>query len=267
MLIEARIWFSIAYRPIPRKMTNPKDFKLKIKVAVVGHIHPDEHKTLCISSPQNGKVFSEMGLDHFTVIETELTNCSFIKIRAESACFGEGMRQTVYNDCLFDHCNLRLDAPGNARFIRCKFANCVFSEMFATSVEFIDCEFPSTKFKGGVFHGRLFGINPHRLQRETNEFRGNDFSTAEFLDIDFRGGIDLKKQRLPTSDNYLYIPDIRAASKALDEMRLPAADQELNRIRKRLKTRLDLYKDDLQKDQLLRIDFPPLFRYALARTR
>ena len=48
------------------------------------------------------------------------------------------------------------------------------------------------------------------LLREVNEFDGNDFSGADLLKVDFRGGIDLSRQRLPCGDDYLYLPDAAA---------------------------------------------------------
>jgi hypothetical protein len=38
-------------------------------------------------------------------------------------------------------------------------------------------------------------------------FRGNDFSAMQFSEVEFRGGIDLRKQRLPTGPLDLYIKD------------------------------------------------------------
>ena len=45
------------------------------------------------------------------------------------------------------------------------------------------------------------------LRRERNEFHDNDFSHAQMTEPDFRGGIDLTRQRLPSGPEYFYVAD------------------------------------------------------------
>lgn len=47
--------------------------------------------------------------------------------------------------------------------------------------------------------------------RPSNEIHGNDFAGAELIGVSFRFGVDLTAQKLPTGDDYLYLPDAEAA--------------------------------------------------------
>ena len=122
------------------------------------------------------------------------------------ACFGSGTSDSEYYDCSFDGSKLAAGAPGNARFVRCSFRNVLVRELCCHKVEFIDCTF-SGKFLSGYFNGSIPDDKAARLGRNKNEFRGNDFSQMEFIDIGFRTGIDLALQKLPTGSDYLYIAD------------------------------------------------------------
>jgi len=117
------------------------------------------------------------------------------------------MDQSSYVDCCFDGAEIFASNPGNARFQRCTFRNAKIQVFRGLDVEFIDCLF-SGVIKKGFFNG-----TPHRdtvappISRAQNEFRGNDFSGAKLLDVGFRTGIDLRLQRLPKGDDYIYVEE------------------------------------------------------------
>ncbi|MCW6005679.1 hypothetical protein K1W54_13985 [Micromonospora sp. CPCC 205371] len=73
----------------------------------------------------------------------------------------------------------------------------------------IDCTF-SGRLKKVVFYGRLGGIYTMESGQRLNEFRGNDFSGADLAQVEFRWGIDLSRQVLPTGSDYVYLPDSAA---------------------------------------------------------
>ena len=54
--------------------------------------------------------------------------------------------------------------------------------------------------------------------RERNGFIGNDLSSADLVDVDFRGGIDLTKQILPSGPDYIYIADTGMAARIAGEL-------------------------------------------------
>jgi hypothetical protein len=95
---------------------------------------------------------------------------------------------------------------GRARFDRCSFRNVDIREGYLFHVELVDCTFTG-RLRKIIFSGtvprqdRQFGL----FGRWHNEFRGNDFSSAELIEVDFRNGIDLSKQRLPSGPDYLYL--------------------------------------------------------------
>jgi hypothetical protein len=99
---------------------------------------------------------------------------------------------------------------GNARFVRCSFKEVDLRDWFCFKVEVIDCVFTG-RLQGVVFNGTPHPDENGILHRKQNEFRGNDFSGAELIDVAFRTGIDLSKQQLPSGSDYLYLPDAREA--------------------------------------------------------
>jgi hypothetical protein len=81
--------------------------------------------------------------------------------------------------------------------------------------ELIDCMFTG-KMRRSFFNGRPGSHATPGLVRDRNEFRGNDFSGMEFIDVGFRTGVDLTQQRLPSGGQYVYLED---AGPALDRAR------------------------------------------------
>lgn len=63
-----------------------------------------------------------------------------------------------------------------------------------------------------IFSGKLqsclfFGRDPDEHNGPPNIFEANDFSEAEFINSDFRWGVDLTRQKLPVGYNVFYSPD------------------------------------------------------------
>jgi len=122
------------------------------------------------------------------------------------ACFGGGTKTSEYIDCTFNGSKITAGSPGCARFVHCSFRDVLIREFFCQNVEFIDCVF-SGKLLKGYFNGVVPEDSIQRIGRRRNEFRGNDFSQMELIDVAFRTGIDLASQRLPVGPDYLYVPD------------------------------------------------------------
>jgi len=162
-----------------------------------------------------GENFSDLKLKQLTVAESVLSRCRFEGNTIEQACFGAGRKPSQYSDCSFDRSRITAIAPGIARFVRCSFKECVIRDFFAVTVEFVDCVFSGT-IRKAVFQGTVPEEDRFEIKRSINEFRGNDFRDAELIDVAFRGGIDLTKQRLPEGAGYLYVPD---AARTLERSR------------------------------------------------
>ena len=136
---------------------------------------------------------------------------------------------SVYRDCRFDRANLRYEDPGVARFERCSFDHTRIDGWSCSDNDFVDCTFAG-RFRNIQFSG---GMNPTLyvlpgFTRHPNEFRGNDFSGARLVYVDFTGGIDLDAQKLPTGPEYHRF-DIRPETVARVERlipSLPAEEQE-----------------------------------------
>jgi hypothetical protein len=99
---------------------------------------------------------------------------------------------------------------GLSRFVRCSFRNVNIRNWLCFAVELIDCTF-SGKLQQAVFNGTPLAQKRALLGRDRNEFHGNDFSAADLIDVGFRTGIDLTRQRLPSGPEYLYLPNAREA--------------------------------------------------------
>lgn len=163
----------------------------------------------------DGEDFSGLKLEHFMATQSSLHRCRFDGSQIEQACFGGGTKPSEYTDCNFDRSRITAIAPGIAKFVRCSFRDCRIQNFFGVTVEFVDCIF-SGRIKKAVFQGSVPDEDRAQVGRATNEFRGNDFREAELIDVSFRGGIDLTKQKLPEGAGYLFVPD---AAGALEKVR------------------------------------------------
>jgi hypothetical protein len=128
---------------------------------------------------------------------------------------GSGEKPSVYVDCVFDRSRIRFNPGGLARFERCSFRDVELRDWMSFETELIDCVFTG-KMRRSFFNGRAGSAATPGLDRDQNEFRGNDFSGMEFTDVGFRTGVDLRLQRLPVGPQYVYLKD---AGPALDRAR------------------------------------------------
>jgi len=237
---------------------------LKIEVHKKGKVSPADLRLLVIDRETRvSEKFSNLKLDGFTVIESSLRQCTFEDVRVRSACFGAGVRQSVFEDCVFSRCKFAFGAVGNVRLVRCRFESCRLENLIGTDLELIECTFPSTTIKKGVLHGRFEGLAQVRPQRTVNEIRDNDFSQAELQDVGFRGGIDLTKQKLPASDEYLFIRDTCKASAIVKELQSSIVEKDELKRSQMLAGLLDFYCSSGQRMQLLRIAFWGAFEREL----
>lgn len=227
---------------------------MKPEARKVGKIDPSELRLLTIDrETRTGEIFSALKLDGLTVIESSLHQCSFVDVRARSACFGAGTKQSTFEDCVFSRCQLTFAPVGNVRLVRCRFEACRLELMIGAQIELIECKFDGTTIRGAVFHGQVDDPAQLRPRRRVNEFHSNDFSGAELEDVDFRGGIDLTQQTLPAGENYLFISDTCKASRIVRELQPSIVDVHERERSQSLATLLDFYCSTGQQTQLLRV--------------
>ncbi|WP_433379288.1 hypothetical protein ACQPZX_13215 [Actinoplanes sp. CA-142083] len=188
-----------------------------------------------------GADYSGRSLDKFSAQGSTFTDCKFDRVKVGDASFGAGTEQSLYVGCSFDRASLT-SLVGYVRFVGCTFRNARFVRPGADYLEFVDCSFT----------GRTTGLElrgaPHGAQnryeatlrglarqgkpeppgyrelalRPSNQIHGNDFAGAELVGVSFRFGVDLTAQKLPTGDDYLYLPDAAAAVRRA----VAAAEQE-----------------------------------------
>jgi hypothetical protein len=184
---------------------------MKIKAKVVRRTRIDPDQSVRLDHVRvAARDYSSRSFAKFTAIGSRLEQCRFNNVRIGDASFGSGREMSEYVECNFD--GLQFDhGGGHARFVRCSFRDVYIREWLAQSTELIDCTF-SGRIDWAVFCGRI-PIEKARtdLHREQNVFRGNDFSDTQLMEPDFRGGIDLTQQRLPSGPEYLYVADAASA--------------------------------------------------------
>lgn len=237
---------------------------MKTEVHKKGKVSPADLRLLVIDRETRvSEKFIDLKLDGLTVIESSLRQCSFEDVRVRSACFGGGARQSVIEDCLFSRCKFTFGAVGNVRLVRCRFESCQLENMIGTTLELIECTFSDTTIKKGVFHGRVEGSVQVRSQRALNEIRDNDFSRADLDDVDFRGGIDLTKQKMPVGDEYLFVRDTCKALGIVRDLQASLTDKDELKRSQMLAGLFDFYCSSGQRSQLLRVAFRGAFEREL----
>jgi hypothetical protein len=155
-----------------------------------------------------GEVYGPRKLVGLTSIGSRFERCSFQKLTVEDAAFGSGGTRSEYAECTFDGSSMRAPAVGWARFERCSFRD-VRLTGWRSQADFVDCVF-SGRAKNCVFNGTAEDPISGKHLRSV-DFRGNDFSAMKFNEVEFWGGIDLRRQSLPTGPLDLYIEDPAAA--------------------------------------------------------
>jgi uncharacterized protein YjbI with pentapeptide repeats len=143
-----------------------------------------------------GVSWSGCTLEGFCPVGCIFERCDFSNAILEVACFGGGLENSVYRNCVFDRATIRAIAPGNARFESCSFRDVEVLEFYAHTVEMVDNVFTGI-LKKAFFNGSVPQDLQRALGRSHNEFYGNDFSRAQLLDVAFRTGIDISQQQMP----------------------------------------------------------------------
>jgi len=189
--------------------------------------------------------FSGQADGYFGAVGCTFDDCNFSNMKLRQFTFAGGTEPTRYRRCRFDGSRIQHVIAGLARFESCSFLDVDINRLFSHAAEFVDCVF-SGVLRSSVFFGRVFETCREDTSRVVNEFRGNDFSAMRFIDVDFRQGVDLAKQRLPGGDDYLYLQD--AASK-LTTLRQKYLQQPASPRRTEVFQALELLEDEVRDGQ------------------
>lgn len=176
-----------------------------------------------------GADFSNRNLKGFGAYGSKFVSCRFEKMQIDSCGFGDGREISEYIDCSFDGSRIRRIGGGYARFERCSFRNTDLRDWFCFAVEMVGCTF-SGKMHKVIFNGTPRAEDQTIVRRKHNEFRGNDFSEVKLEDVNFRTGIDLTQQKLPTGPENVYLPDAENAVRQARAEILEWKDMELRRL-------------------------------------
>ena len=162
-----------------------------------------------------GVDFSGLRVDYFSINGSTLRNCDFRKIRVQRASWGGNL--VLFENCVFDGARIRFIPAAEAEFRNCSFRDVILSHWQPSRIALVGCTFTG-RLRRCAFNGRG-GIEP---DAPANTILNNDFSGAEFIDAEFRWGVDLTRQRLPEGLDVFYTPDaaatITAAQNRLDQI-------------------------------------------------
>jgi hypothetical protein len=184
---------------------------MRIEARDVGSANADPALDLFLDHMQfRDADFANRELVSFGAYGCRFEHCCFNKLHADSVSFGEGRELTEYIDCKFDSLRFNHSIGNLARFESCSFRDVKVRGWTCFKAEFVDCTFTG-RLQKCIFSGTVPEEDRPWVGRERNEFRGNDFSGAELIDVAFRAGIDLNQQKLPTGPDYLYVSDAAAA--------------------------------------------------------
>ncbi|HEX3828278.1 MAG TPA: hypothetical protein VHV82_13510 [Sporichthyaceae bacterium] len=98
--------------------------------------------------------------------------------------------------CGFEGATLQMGPGGYARVRGLLVRERGHRNWICFAVELVGCTF-SGRLRKVLFNGTVPPEKQDTARRAANRFEDNDFSRADLLDVGFRTGIDLTRQRLP----------------------------------------------------------------------
>jgi len=215
-----------------------------------GHIQISDQARVVLSNQHLvAQDFRGLELLQFSAEGARLERCAFDGSVIASGSFGAGQIGSEYVDCSFSGAKIHMGTGGYARFVGCTFENVTIDNWFCFAVELVGCTF-SGKIRKAVFNGCVPPEKRSVAGRAVNQFEGNDFSRARLLDVAFRTGIDLSKQRLPPGPEYIYLADAPSAVRRARVVFNALDDPE---VKKRVRGVLAVMEEDVAagQDQLL----------------
>ncbi|MDF9753036.1 hypothetical protein M2428_004518 [Arthrobacter sp. ES3-54] len=207
----------------PDEMRTRVSTKGFVRLPLKGDIFIDheQHRDADFSGPE---------IKHFSSYGSRFENCNFESLRPESWSFSSGEVLSEYVNCSFDGGRFPNTIVGRARFIGCSFRRVRMKSFALSAGDLID-----STFSGGIDLLQLWGTTGADADiygDRTNVVKGNDFSEADIADPDFRFGVDLRQQKLPIGQDYLFVPD--AAQVLARAYRAAVALEDLEQRRKLL---------------------------------
>lgn len=208
--------------------------------------------------------FSDRRLEQFSAEGSRFERCRFDGTVIGSTSLGAGRSVSEYVGCSFDGASLRMGAGGFAHFVDCTFERTTIEHWFCHAVELESCTF-SGRLTKVVFNGTPRPQDTQIIGRRTNRVQDNDFSRAKFVDVAFRTGVDLEKQRLPEGEGYVLLRDAATAVRRARIAFNAWSDPEFKKLTRGV---LAVMEEDVAAGQmqlLMRVpDYPRRARPAIA---
>jgi uncharacterized protein YjbI with pentapeptide repeats len=149
-----------------------------------------------------GGRFDGKGVKEFWVAESDIRETTFEGFNVRQGSLGGGERMSTFQQCVFRSSTLRIMTPGRVRFEHCQFDDVTLAGWICLNAEFVDCRFRGRLDKM-VFDAALRPMDADELGRSRNQYDDNDFSRCQFIDVAFRGGIELRRPLLPKGGIFL----------------------------------------------------------------
>ncbi|MFI7588202.1 hypothetical protein ACIB24_14125 [Spongisporangium articulatum] len=185
---------------------NPDD----VRAEVTGSRRPSDSRLVLDEVIVEDGDYSGLKLDEFVTAGCRFSNSRFEDMRIRMATFGAGSVATDFVGCSFDGSRLEFSPGGIVNFVNCTFRDAALSHWTIAAGDVIGCTFSGT-IKKSIFRGSVEPLWQSAFHRVDNRYEGNDFSRARMVEVEFRGGVDLRKQKLPEGPEYLYLEDAQAA--------------------------------------------------------
>jgi hypothetical protein len=212
----------------------------------VGKTGIDESRRVVLDRERlHGVDYSGRKLVQFSAAGSRLEACRFDRTKIDDGSFGSGREMSEYFECSFDGARIRFGPGGYARFVRCSFGDVDLRDWFCFAVELIDCTFSGRLCKA-FFNGTVPEEKRTSAGRERNEFSGNDFSAMTLIDVGFRRGIDLTRQKLPSGPDYVYVPE---GARAVQQARASVIRWDDSRPRQAAMTLVELLEEEIAAGQ------------------
>ncbi|QWW19096.1 pentapeptide repeat-containing protein [Schaalia sp. 19OD2882] len=174
---------------------------------------PDEWHGSIGGVRASGVDYSGLVLNNFHLWDVRLTECSFERVKAKYFAPGGGGAVSEFARCSFDRATLRGLGGGMVRFVECSFRGARLSGWNVSRSDVVDCDFEGARLRDVMFWAHVDEPATSSTPAESwdNEIRGNDFSGATLMGVEFRTGVDLSLQKLPVGEQYLQVMDVPAS--------------------------------------------------------
>lgn len=172
---------------------------------------PHDDATMLTSDAlvEKGEDWSGVKVERFGVNGGYFDSCVFDRLRVGRFSVGGLGLVSEFVNCSFDSANIAFGTCGPARFVNCSFRGARLKGFNFQFLDLVGCDFSGAVLRQCVFWGaptaRSAADNPGLAR--VNVVEGNDFSSARLIDSDFRYGVDLTRQKLPSGPEYAYCAD------------------------------------------------------------